>query len=176
MTEGTVAVNLYETVRDEPAAKLDIFSLPINTNSVSPENHGSSPDLPVRKTSKNMFFSNLVAVGGLSLTRPGIVGQPGNKQVALRLCQKLRSLWAIGENFPDDERERYWNQSLYQEDPLPSCESRASIELFDTEGEETTESTSEGGGYVEDSHTALEFETAVPESKQECCRGEETRL
>ena len=169
-------MNLYETVRDEPAAKLDIFSLPINTNSVSPENDRSGPDLPVRKTSKNLFFSDLVAVGGLSLARPGVVGQSGNKQVALRLCQKLRGLWTIGENFPDDERERYWNQSLYQEDPLPSCESRASIELFDTVGEETTESTGEGGSYVEDSHAALKFETTVPESEQECCCGEETRL
>lgn len=59
---------------------------------------------------------------------------------------------------------------------LPTCESGATIEFLDSVGEETTKSASERGSYVEDSHTTLELETAVPQREQEGRGGEETRL
>ena len=112
MTDGTVAVNLYRNIRHESVAQIVVVDLPINSNGVSPENNRSSPNLPIGKTCEDLLFADLIAVGGLSLSRPRIVGQPGNQQVALWLGKELRGFWAIRENLPDEERERHWDQSL----------------------------------------------------------------
>lgn len=112
MTDGTVAVNLYRNIRHKSVARIVVVDLPINSNGVSPENNCSSPNLPVRKPSENLLFADLIAVGGLSLSRPGIIGQSGDQQVALWLGKEFGGFGAIRENLPDDERERHWDQSL----------------------------------------------------------------
>ena len=112
MTDGTVAVNLYRNIRQDSVAQIFVADLPINSNGVSPENNRSSPNLPVGKTSENLLFADLIAVGGLSLSRPRIVRQSGNQQVALWLGKEFGGFGAIWENLPDEERERHWDQSL----------------------------------------------------------------
>lgn len=92
------------------------------------------------------------------------------------MCQEARSLWRIGQNLPNEEREKDRDQPFDEEDPLPTAQFRSTIEFLDAVGEEAGEGARERGGDVKDGHAALDFVASVPEREKEGCCGEEARL
>ena len=141
------------TLRDVSATDLGIKAAreALKATLTGPEKIDAVVASSVAQTSFDAFFlaRHIGLYAGVPIGVPALVVQrlctsgfeailqAADQQVSLRLCEKRSCLRVIWQDLPDDQRKGNRDQSLEQENPLPSSDTRSAVQLLNSEGQKS---------------------------------------